>query len=235
MKKLNYLFVYIICISLGLSITSCSNDDDGAGEEQQEEEPTTLNYFPLTLDNEWNYDYTDGEDTQILFYTTLDYEGNTFLVTDFVNPFDGGDMTQGFRLSGSTYYGYNGETVIEYNSGIAAMATIDPVEYVFFKDDMEVGETYTTEVAAPTVIESIIDIETTTDFTFVTTILSKEEEMIVNGVTYTDVIGVQLDVNTSLMDVEFDETLIYYFANEVGPIKLESSLGDYTILNYSLN
>ncbi|GLB51644.1 hypothetical protein NBRC110019_06830 [Neptunitalea chrysea] len=236
MKKLNLFTVILLCLVVNVTTISCSNDDDTTAEDPQVEDPTS-NYFPLALNNTWNYDFTGGDDLVIDLYSTLTHNGNTFYITDFINPVDGGDMIQGYRVDGSTYYGYNGETTIDYDySGFSTTATIDPAEFVFFNDTMEVNESITTTVAAPTEISALgISVDTTTNFEFIATVVGKDLEMTVNGEMYTDVIKVYLVVNADISGSIVTEELYYYFANNVGPIQLESSLGDYTLLTYTLN
>lgn len=221
---------FLLCIILGF--TACQNDDDSTPIDEGE---STADYFPLTLGNTWNYLFSEGGDMQIYLEDELVYNGNTYLITDAYSPIDGSPITQGYRKSGATYYGYNGEMSFSF-SGVAN-AVIDPIEFIFFKDDLEVGESISSSTSSDTQVTNPITgtINTTTDFDYTTTLVAKDLTMDINGETYTDVIQVQLVLNISFMEQDYDEQQItYYFAKNIGPVQLDSAAGTYSIEDYLL-
>lgn len=216
-----------------LLVTSCKHNDDSS--ETIDEGETQGDYFPLALNNDWNFHFSESDDKEINLYSTLDFEGETYFITEGINPVDGSDLTQGYRKSGAVYYCYNDEMTFSY-SGLADIY-IDPVAFVIFKDDLEEGETVVTEATSDTQVVNPFTgtVNTTTSFTFTTTLLQKDISWEVNGVTYEDVIKVQLDAHAESLGEVFDGTVYYYFAKNVGPIQLETEVGTYTLTTYTLN
>lgn len=233
MKKTAVLKLFSVFFISAMLLTSCSkNNDDGTPENEGD---TAGDYFPLALNNTWSYDFSAGDDQQINLYSTVTFGGDSYFVTDGMNPIDGSSLTQGYRKSGAVYYCYNDEMTFDYMGlGQIVMA---PVSFTIFKDDLEVGESVVTETSSSTQIINQFTgaINTSTSMTFTTTVMEKGSTVIVNGVTYEDVIKVQLDAQASVLTNNYNGTITYYFAKNVGPVKLQTIAGEYSLVTYQLN
>ena len=241
MKKTRFLLLIITA----LIIAACSEDDNSSPTNEE-----TINYFPLSIGNTWDYnnqfsatgqaDFSGNETISVSGTTQV--SGNQAFELNSSNPENSGlttsIFTQGALYKSSSSLIYNGsfsvnipdfsgldfslENVPVYNTQLPA-GTEMFVETETFQEELEGGISITIKVA----------VITNMDDTF--------ESLSVNNTEYTDVISsewiVELEVLAAIGPVSIPilqeqqaSVITNYFAKDVGLIKSEST----TTLNFEV-
>ncbi|SFU55662.1 hypothetical protein SAMN05216480_10754 [Pustulibacterium marinum] len=220
--KNNFLKSFALLFVFAAATTSCTSDD---GESINEGE-STGNYLPLEVNNEWNY--SDG--TNILLSDEEEHDGHMYYMYSAVDDTYGIEASQGFRKSGATYYMYTDDLEINYAGG---SITTEGFEFAVLKDDLEVGESITTDISyeSETTIPDYGTTSVTVNATYTSTIVEFLDTLTVNGEEYTDVIKVKLLLSFN----GENSSTYYYFGNNVGVLKWDSELGvSSNLTSYSL-
>lgn len=244
MKKVSLLSVLFVMFS-AVSLTSCdsepvdpvlnSNDPDGDGDGDGNGGGV---YWPMAVGNIWEFEM-DGEAQDPMEITdTEEINGKTYY-----------KMNQSFTNAGMADFTGDAEAFINYDDGdysvrvsveIAAgdgmpAITIEPYEFIIFREGLSAGETWNQTVTQTTIMdlpgvppmENEIDIEGT--------IMEEDITMEVNGTTYEHV------VKSKFVQTMMGEEIVtyYWFAKDVGPIRIQSTAEgaefDQTLVSYELN
>jgi hypothetical protein len=180
---------------------------------------STNDYFPRTANSNWSYQFDDVSTDSILrkvitpTKTALGNAFNIFMITD--------DAASGFDSSG--YYRKAGGDYYEFVD-MGAFWGFDNsfwVEYVFLKDNVAAGVSW--QSAAYTGVAGAQSLQFRLNYK----VSQKDISVVVNGVTYTNVIVVdeKLDVNNMGTWVDVSDQVGYfktYYARNIGMIKQES-------------
>jgi hypothetical protein len=218
-----------------------TGDTDGDGNTDGSTGTTEGDYWPMAINNVWDYVYTgdleeDPEPMKIIATEVIN--GKTYYkMNHYFQDSGTADLTGTaevyIRKEGGTYY-QRVSVVVPSEEGVPAI-TISPYELTVLKDNLEVGQGWTESVMQTTTydIAGFPPITMTIDITG--TILEKGITVTVGGETYTDVIKekvVQAVMGTTT-------TSYIYFAKNVGPIKSEASADGInylmTLTSYTIN
>ena len=130
MTKNSFKILALLFIS-AFSLSSCSSDSSG-----DSNGTTTGDYFPMAVNNKW--DYTDGSTaSEVNLIGTTSFGGSTYYeMTDTQNPFSNQNW---MAKKGASYYQKTGITT-EVESGTTI--TIQAYDMKILQDDLAVGETW---------------------------------------------------------------------------------------------
>lgn len=257
MKKIKFLPVFFILFAI--AFTSCDTepvdsnlydyvpvdnggddggDDDGGGDNGGG--TSSGDYWPMAVNNQWTYNNDGVEDDPMKIISTQTIDGNSYYK---LNQLFSGGSSNGIGEATTYLRKNNGSYNLRMGVVIeSAGITIEPYEYTIFKDNLEAGETWTQNVTQVTTfdMEGVPDITTVNHYTG--TIMEKGISVEVEGHTYTNVIKSKMVMEVTLMGQTSVSTSYYWFAKDVGPVKVEhdfdeSEGGDtsYTLLSYTLN
>ncbi|HNP32024.1 MAG TPA: hypothetical protein PKN96_01890 [Flavobacterium sp.] len=211
MKKNNFKILALIFIS-ALSLSSCSSD--GSGDSTG---TTTGNYLPLAVGNKWNY--TDGTTATLDQITgTTNFGGTTYYDSD--SNYDPGIdiQAQSWQVKkGASYYQKTGEaTYVEGSTTIV----MDSYEMKTFRDDLAVGETWTGSASPKVHYSSSSGSGTlTAHVNYTGKITARDVSETLEGVTYNNVIKMQMDVvetvNSQVTNIHGE----YWLAKDIGIIR----------------
>jgi hypothetical protein len=187
---------------------------DGIDDDDDNPNPSNSTWWPLTVDNQWNYTVTDqnGTNTQTIKITgTTQYNNKTYFVLE-TDVHVGSDIVEGqdilIRKDSNGNYTY--VVILELEDlGFAA----DPIVSHPMKDNIDPGDSWTENVVYH--YTQPMDISYTSAYTY------KYEEhfntMEINGITYHDIAKVKTSYTTQ---GQSSQGYVYY-AKNIGPIKTE--------------
>ena len=214
--KNNFKVLFLLVIA-SFSLSSCSSDSSG-----DSNGTTTGNYFPMAVNNKW--DYTDGSTaTEVNLIGTTSIGGATYYeMTDTQNPYSNQNWV---AKKGASYYGKTG-TFTQVESGTSI--TLQSYELKILKDDLAVGESWS-GTANPKVNYS--GAAGTGSFnahiTYTGTITARDVSEIIGSVTYNNIIKVELtaviNANGQINNIAGE----YWYAKDIGEIyEHETSTAD---------
>lgn len=223
-----------------------------AGDQPVEPEPSEGDYFPMAIDNIWNYNVTTEEESVQIKINSIEtingiqyYKVNELPIgvsSDMPeDEIPGLDIRAHIRKNGGDYIQRFYAYIPEMMEGLIPETEIEAFEITFLKDNLEEGESWTETVEIVTNITFFGISETViSNATFNSLIEEKGISMTVNGVTYTDVIKVKSTATVvSEEGTEISESLNWY-SKDVGLIKSysndpEEGESEMTLLDYTLN
>ena len=234
MRHIKFLAFAIMLFS-SFFITSCSSSDDSP---EVDNGVSTGDYWPLALNNEWNY--TDGVNlTEQKVIGTDTFGGDLYYKFEAEElALFGIDVNYWVAKKGGTYYQKVGEIVISEDG---FTMKIKSYELAVFKDYLDVNETWKNSNSINVTV--IVDGEKPVDFKMniksTGKILERDGTITVNDQVYNDVIKMSLTQVFSLEGETGTAESIYWYAKDVGPVKFSNTIdGDTTIselISYSLN
>lgn len=196
---------------------------------------TTDDYWPMAVNNSWTFVKEGVNQAPMKIISTESINNSTYYKYDtFV-----GMSTEGQGFVGTVWskkvngnYYVRQEAVIPAVPGMPSV-TISPMEIIILKDFLEVNETWIQNFTQTTTIEGFPPIQTAVGI--VGKILEKDIEFTVNGVSYENVIKVELIQNTQGEAL----TNYYWFAKNIGLIKINNiALGEnleYDLVTHTVN
>ncbi len=241
---MNYLRLIPLLI-LTLILGSCSNSDDGDNNDNTSI-PLSGNYFPLTVDDYWNYDVetvdnldamNNASSSDFLFVdsqisTAYDLGVNT---NDLANASMNGILANGLLTRGVSTLEIDGTFQLPLEEfGDFGIDFTDVVLY-----DLNASSNAEMSSLTGSFIEEFEGIPITIAFELVTTSKGRSNSMTVNGETYSNITKSNLSVNLSIVttiDVLGNPTnftilgeqdvvsIDNYFAENVGLIKSEADI-----------
>ena len=189
--------------------------------------PSSGDYWPMAVNNEWVFEIDGDVQEPMEISGTENIEGNTYYTINYNFEEAGtggltGTTHTNLRKNGGDYLM---RVSVDMPDEMGFTVTVTPFEYIIFKDNLEVGGTWSQTVTQVTTMESedfpmpipptVLTIE------FDGTILEKDVTATVNGVTYEDVIKVKVMQTATLelnpVSIVVDSEI--WFAKGVGPIK----------------
>ena len=211
MKKATKFILALSIFSLSF-LTSCSSDD---AETIPDYGVTTGNYFPLSENNKWWYE-NSGEVTLMSVGTSLPINGSTYYrVTDSDSQYD---IPIWMTKKGATYFHKIEKSNISYDNGVTV--SIDEYEMIFFKDNLQVGETWTEKINLNYRLYNGGNPQTfPASITSTGTILERDATVTIGEVTYTNVIKMKLvaveNINSQIVSIHSE----CWLAKDVGMIR----------------
>lgn len=195
---------------------------------------STGDYFPFAVNNQWIFKQNGALNEPMKIISTQNVNGSTYYkVNYFISGAGaneaGGVATQLFRKVGSDY-SVRVSVVMPPQEGLTI--TISPFEYVFLKDNLDAGQTWTyntTQITSYDMPESPVPLpDVKMKITIDGKVLEKNVTASVNGVTYNDVLKVLVKQTALMLDVpgNIPPTITnseIWFAKNIGPIKVITS------------
>lgn len=194
---------------------------------------TSGDYYPLALNNVWNYNNGTGVvDYKIISVDNIGgltyYKLNRAFTAAVANPFiTDADVTVQIQKANGDY---SQRTAINKPETISSPGiTIDPFTLIFLKDYLSVGQSFSQTVTlnTTTTFMGTSQVQSQT-ITYTTTIMEKTSNVLVNGVT-TDVIKTKLVNSANPSEIDY-----YRFAKNIGPYELHNSGADLYLTTYTL-
>lgn len=239
MKKIKLTGLLMLSF-LTFSLTSCESDSND-GNNNNEVGESTGDYWPLAVGNSWNYtvemDSQSQDDSEITIIGNETINGvNAFKFNNLVMSNTATDGTMFDNLDVVTYsYKEGGDYHIgmdDLNAEYQGMMQLsqDGYDYIVLKDYLEVGETWNTDFTVTTNIEytdpNYPDQEIDQTMELDGIILERDSTVEVNGETYYPVIKVGIDMLSDSMGQQVSYNYTYYFAENVGMIKMDGVITD---------
>lgn len=224
MKKNAFTNLVFIVFAV-LALYSCSKDDTNI-----EKTTSTGDYFPTAINNSWVLNTNESLSTMKITGTDS-FDGKEYFKFDqFIGS--EGLLNSWLRKSNGNYYFRIGELTFNYE-GLTATQT--GYEYIFFKDYLDVNQTWTGTYTQKTTYTGFPPITTTVNYTG--TILEKNTTLTLNEKTYNDVIKFRYNIKvidpkgSEMQSYNFD----YWIAKNVGIIKFIGAGSMVTLDSYNLN
>jgi hypothetical protein len=225
MKKITLFYSSTLFLVM-LGFSSCSKD-----EVKDVQPPTTVStgdYWPTAINNSWVLN-TNGEESKMSIISTDVFDGATYYKFDQLIG-SGGALTAWLKKSNGNYYLKVGEIELDVN-GLKGKQT--GYEYVFFKDYLDVNQTWTGTYNQETIWTGYPAITTKVNYTG--TILERGLTLVVNGKTYKDVIQFKYQVKSFIGNNPAGDFIFnYWICKDVGVIKVTAGTGTTSLVSYSL-
>jgi hypothetical protein len=191
--------------------------------------PTSGVYFPLTEGSWWSYDDGAGSDSIKTIVngsgTLIGKTYQRFITSDNAGPFD----TAYYRKDNATgfYYNYVDTSVFGVPGLTFSQAGLD---VLFLKDALTTNTVFNSDHAA-----SYQGVPVT--IRFKSTCTDANASITVNGKNFTNVYKIQLVVQTSAGSTfqDISSPLDYYYAKDIGLIRVASSTDKQDIRNWKVN
>ena len=230
MNILRFSNVFLVLFSI-LLLVSCTDEPIDSLLASQTQQPennnggsggliTAPDYWPTALNNEWIMKFNGVEQTPMKIISIDNIDNHTYFTFNQATGQGGGAIAGGIqriRKNAGDYY-IKLEN-ISINAGVNT-GTQTGYEMLFFKDYLNVGETWTGSYEQTTTYTNpqipVISMNTT----YTGTILETAATVSVNGVSYTNVIKMkihQIVETTGLPTSQIDTE--YWMAKDVGPLK----------------
>ncbi|MES2543480.1 MAG: hypothetical protein V4548_01240 [Bacteroidota bacterium] len=227
MKKINYL-VAIFAAVASLTFVSCNNDSGDDSETPQ----SGNDYWPTAVNNVWHYEDADHNPIETKIVSTQSIDGKTYYKFEPQSA-NGVSNNNFLRKINGAYYLRTSEATIDFG-GLTGTQT--GFEFIVLKDNVAVDGTWSGSYDQTTNYTGYPAIEQSTNYTG--TILAKDVTETVNGVTYTNIIKLNIYQETSSSGSLSIANTEYWFAKDVGliwsKIYTGSGISTSTLVNYTL-
>lgn len=244
MKKIKNLFsIFVIITSLAFvscenepidpSLTNNSNSNNSGGGNTGGGNSTPSNdYWPTAINNSWTLQQNGTNLAPMKIVSTETIGGNLYY--KFAPQSANGATNNNYlRKSGGSYFLKTSDTSLNI-SGLTGTQT--GFEFIVLKDNIAVNATWAGSYTQTTTYTGIPAITQDTDYTG--TILAKDVTETVNGVTYNNVIKLNIHQETTSPGSLSIVNTEYWFAKNVGIIKSKTYAGSgiYTsiLVSYTL-
>jgi hypothetical protein len=198
---------------------------------------STTDYWPSAINNQWVFSL-NGVNQAPLKMVSVDVIGGNSYYTFNSQSNGGASQVTRLRKSNGDYYLKSEDVIVAAQGGMPG-STSTGTERILLKDYLAVGGTWTADYVQTTTYTDPIYPVVTTDFNIVSTILEKGSTLNVNGQTFNDVIKVKVVQNITFSGQSSVSTSYYWYAKNVGPIKIETTSGTTTyiqdLVSYILN
>ncbi|WP_298238189.1 hypothetical protein [uncultured Algibacter sp.] len=202
-------------------------------------------YWPMTIGNKWTFSQQINnipqEETSMEIGGVENYQGvSSYYYNNFLGAAQATDGT-GFENLSIKYYSRknNGDyhvLVSELTAELTGLYSIDQsaYEYIILKDYLPVGSTWTTSFDVITTYTPLDDAipaipNITSNYKIDCEILEKNISLVVGSETFPDVIKISFKQETSVEGFPASSATVdykYYFAKDVGVVKVEGSILD---------
>ncbi|MCF6131407.1 hypothetical protein [Flavobacterium wongokense] len=203
-KTLSLLFVAAI------SLTSCSSDSS-SGESNG---TTTGNYFPMAVNNKWQYT-NDVDATEINLIGTQQFGSNTYYeMTDTdADPSVNGQVYMNKR--GASYYQ---KLSVSTQTQGSLFITIDSFEMKMFQDDLQVGENWNGTARPKVTYTGSTSGHTVANVNYEGQVTARDVSVTLGGITYNNVIKSTLIVTETVNGQTVTISGQNWFAKDIGLI-----------------
>lgn len=219
-------FINILAVLTTLFFASCSVESIDPALAKQINNDTNSNpnavvadYWPSVVNNNWTYTQNGVDQTPMKIISTEVLSGKTYYT--FNNLFGqsastSANITLKLRKNQGEYY----IKALDFpftSGGFSGQAS--GFEYLLFKDNVNINETWTTNFTQTFTFNNP-SIPSTTSATVIDgTMLEKNTSIVVNGVTFNDVIKFKVIQKVTLQTQVTTTTSYYWYAKGVGCVK----------------
>lgn len=190
-------------------------------------------YWPAAVNNQWFFDQNGTALPAMKMISTDNFSGATYYKFAPQSNGTANNVTTWLNKNSGVYTLKMGDATISAG-GLSGTQT--GYSMILFKDNIAVGQTWTGSYTQTTTYSGIPAITQTTNYTG--TIMEKGVTVTVEGETFTDVIKMNMLQETSMMGSLSVTNTEYWFAKNVGPIKIVTYSGSGTyqslLTNYTL-
>lgn len=167
----------------------------------------------MAIDNQWTYKEDGIESAPTIIIGTDNFGGTTYYRIQAVNIYN---LETWIAKKGATYFIKTGE--LNYvESGVAIK--MDSYEYPVLKDDVDVNGMWSGSFNIKvTGTSGGVPFAKTAKLKYTGIILEKEATVVVNGVSYSNVIKLSLKQELSIEGKTTIIESVYWYAKNVGPI-----------------
>lgn len=227
MKKI----VLALAFVSALFVTSCSSDDSNSVSYGE----STGNYWPMAINNTWIFGSDSGNSELKIIGSTV-INGTTYYEIS-----DQADNVLGIQnwvaKKGATYLQKIADSSIN-QEGITM--NMQGYEIPIFKDDLEANSSWNGNLSSKiTYSFSGQNTSTTAKIKYTGTIVEKNSTVVLNGITYPNVIKTRTKVEMKILEQTVIIDLQYWFAKEVGPIwektSYNGSIQERALINHILH
>lgn len=206
--KTSFKILSLLFLS-AFSLSSCSSDDAG-----ESNGITTGNYFPMAVNNKWQY-FNDVEATEVDLVGTTTFDGETYYeMTDTDND-DLISIQTWVNKRGASYYQKASPSTQTQGS---LFITIAGFEMKMFQDDLQVGETWSGSTKPKVTYTGSSSGSTTATINYEGKIIARDVSVTLGGVTYTNVIKTEMHVtekvNSQTVTIDGEN----WYAKDIGLI-----------------
>jgi len=186
--------------------------------------PTVSDYWPTSVNNDWIYAYQNltNPSGEKRIESVNPVGGYTFAPED-----DGlatGPVVKTLRKSAGDYLIKQGD--MTFNAG-GFNVNVGGYEYLLLRDYEAVGQTWSTTATSSITSTNPLFPPSSLQTVAEGKMLEKGITVTVNGRTFTDVIHIQLDVTQTSNITNNAYTEHYWFAKNIGPIKVTSTISGF--------
>jgi hypothetical protein len=230
--KTSFKILSLLFLS-AVSFTSCSSDDSAA----ESNGTTTGDYFPMAVNNKWEYS-NDFDATEINLIGTTTFGGKTYYEMTDTDTESQIDIQTYMNKRGASYY--QKASVSTQTQG-SLFITIAGFEIKMFQDDLQVGETWTGSAKPKVTYTGSSSGSTTANISYVGEITARDASVTLGGITYTDVIKMQLTLTQTVNSQTATISGENWFAKDIGLIYDSTTMSTDNITktryltNYTLN
>ena len=215
MKKIN-LIKGIILLVASVALSSCSSDSSG-----ESNGTTSGNYFPMAVNNKWNY--TNGTaNTEVNLIGTTTFNNNTYYEMTDTNTDSQINIQVWMNKRGASYY--QKSSVSTQTQGSTTIV-IDGFEMKMLRDDLQVGETWNGS-AKPKVTYSGSSGSGTTyaNISYEGHVTARDVSVTLGGITYTNVIKTEMIITETVNSQTVTISGESWFAKDIGLIYDSSTM-----------
>ncbi len=233
--KNNKILILGSILLLTFFLFSCSSDDAP----KVDIGVSTGNYFPLALNNEWNFSIGGADPISQKIIGTEVIGGDSYYKFSGVNvDLFNSEVNYWISKKGGTYFQKIGDIDLSLN-GVSIK--INSYELEIFKDYLAVNQTWTDETSTKVTYTVDGQGSYSSDIDIINTgkILQRDATVTVNNKVYTNVIKMSLRQEVPLLDDVNVVESVYWYAKDVGPIKNSITNGGITtvseLVSYNVN
>ncbi len=196
--------IFALC-TMAIFTVSCKKDDPAPPVD-----PGATKFMTLTAGASWNYETIDNLLSSTSTFTRTSTNRDSTINGKSYHVFTNSN-------GNSDYYAISGNDYLNYAS---LTAPLDPVEFLYLKDNVAVGGNWSQSVPV-----SVPGLPFPLTATVTNTVLEKGGSLVVNGTTYTNVIKVKTDISVAGIPASAISTNINsYFAPKFGQIKSDAQI-----------
>lgn len=191
------------------AFSSCSSDSSG-----ESNGTTTGNYFPMAVNNKWQYT-NDTNATEVNLIGTTTFGENTYYEMTDTDADPLIDIHTYMNKRGASYYQKASSSTQTQGSLIV---TIAEFEMKMFQDDLQVGGTWSGSANPKVTYTGSSSGSTTANIHYVGHIIARDVNVTLGGITYNNVIKMGMTVTETVNSQTVTITGENWFAKDVGLI-----------------
>jgi len=204
MKNFKILTLFFLA-----ALSSCSSDNSG-----ESSGTTTGNYFPMAINNKWQY--INGSDaTEISLTGTTSFGGRTYYEMTDTDTDPSIDIQVYMNKRGASYFQKSSPSTQTQGS---LFITIDGFEIKMFQDDLEVGGTWSGSAKPKVTYTGSSSGHTTANIHYQGQITARDVSVTIGGITYNNVIKTHLNLTETVNSQTVTISGENWFAKDIGLI-----------------